>query len=228
MFIGHYAVGFLAKRAAPQVSLGTLFLAAQFLDLLWPIFLLLGLEHVRVDPGNTVFTPLDFYDYPLTHSLLGAMGWSLAFAGAYLAVRRSSRNALLLAAVVLSHWILDFVTHRPDLPLTPGGGTKVGLGLWNSLAGTVTVEGALFVLGVVLYTRVSGPRDTTGRYSLWSLVALLTVIWVAGMVAPPPPGPIAVAGAGLGLWLLIPWAYWIERHRRPLAEQPAPGGGPEK
>jgi len=227
MFIGHYAVGFVAKRAVPQVSLGTLFLATQFLDLLWPIFLFLGLEHVRVDPGNTIFTPLDFYDYPFTHSLVGAIVWALAFAGAYFALRRSAKNALLLAAVVFSHWVLDFVTHRPDLPLTPWGTTKVGLGLWNSFAGTVAVEGAIFVMGVVLYTLVFKARDATGRYGLWSLVALLTAIWVASMAAPPPPGPTAIAGAGLALWLLIPWAYWIERHRRLVMEQPTSGGGSE-
>ena len=129
MFIGHYAVALGAKKAAPRVSLGTLLLASQFIDLLWPIFLLLGLEHVRIAPGNTVFTPLDFYDYPISHSLLAVLGWSVGFGLVYYAVRRSGRNALILGAIVLSHWVLDFISHRPDLPLIPGMETRVGLGL---------------------------------------------------------------------------------------------------
>ena len=132
MFIGHYAVALGAKKISPTVSLGTLFPASQFIDLLWPIFLLLGLEHVRIDPGNTVFTPLDFYDYPISHSLLAVLGWSLGFGLLYYAVQRSGRNALILGALVLSHWVLDFISHRPDLPLIPGMETRVGLGLWNS------------------------------------------------------------------------------------------------
>jgi hypothetical protein len=147
MFIGHYAVALGAKRVSPKVSLGTLLLASQFIDLLWPIFLLLGLEHVRIDPGNTVFTPLDFYDYPISHSLLAVLGWAAGFGVVYYAVRRSGRNALILGALVLSHWVLDFISHRPDLPLIPGMETRVGLGLWNSFAASVMVETALFAVG---------------------------------------------------------------------------------
>ena len=128
MFIGHFGVGFGAKAAAPRVSLGTLLLAAQFLDLLWPIFLLLGIESVRIDPGNTAVTPLDFVSYPLTHSLLTGVGWGGLLGGAYALHRRWLRGAVVVAATVVSHWVLDWVSHRPDLPLIPGG-NKVGLGL---------------------------------------------------------------------------------------------------
>src|SRR5512141_1813625 len=93
MFIGHYAVGFAAKRAEPRISLGTLVLAASFLDLLWPALLLAGLEHVRIDPGNTPFTPLDFYDYPISHSVLTVIGWSIGFGLVYYLIRRSIRGA---------------------------------------------------------------------------------------------------------------------------------------
>ena len=120
MFIGHFAVALGAKKAAPKVSLGTLIMAAQFVDLLWPIFLLLGIEHVRINPGDTAYTPLDFYDYPVSHSLLTGIGWAIVFGAVYYAIRRSARNAWILAACVLSHWLLDLIVHRPDLPLVPG------------------------------------------------------------------------------------------------------------
>lgn len=216
MFIGHFGVALGAKRFAPRVSLGTLFVAAQFLDLLWPIFLLVGLEHVRIDPGNTAFTPLDFYDYPLTHSLLTAVGWSVLFGGAYFSVRQRGREALVLALAVLSHWVLDFFTHRPDLPLWPNGVHKVGLGLWNSVPATIAVEGALFLLCLLLYLRSSAAGDRTGSYALWSLLGLVLLIYVGSLVGPPPPSETAVALAAWGQWLFIPWFYWIDRHRKPV------------
>src|SRR4051812_26563634 len=114
MFIGHFALGFAAKRVAPRVSLGTLLLSVGFLDVLWPVFLLLGWEHVRIDPGNTAVTPLDFHDYPISHSLLAATGWALLFGGVYFLLRRSRRESIILAVGVLSHWVLDFFSHRPD------------------------------------------------------------------------------------------------------------------
>jgi len=128
MFIGHFAVGFAAKRQAKTVSLGTLFLAVQFLDLLWPTFLLLGWEQVRIVPGITAVNPFDFTSYPYSHSLVAALGWSIAFAAIYWLIRRRAGNALVLALAVLSHWALDYVTHIPDLPVTIHGTTKVGLG----------------------------------------------------------------------------------------------------
>jgi hypothetical protein len=130
MFSGHIGLSFAAKRAAPRVSLATLVLAAQWLDTLWPIFLLLGVEHVRIDPGNTRLTPLDFYDYPWTHSAVMAAAWGVAFGAAHFARKRSLRDAALLAGLVLSHWVLDFLTHGPDLPLWPG------VRAWASGSGT--------------------------------------------------------------------------------------------
>lgn len=213
MFIGHYAVALGAKKISPTVSLGTLFLASQFIDLLWPIFLLLGLEHVRIDPGNTVFTPLDFYDYPISHSLLAVLGWSLGFGLLYYAVQRSGRNALILGALVLSHWVLDFISHRPDLPLIPGMETRVGLGLWNSFVASVVVETALFVVGAFLYLRATKGRDRVGKYALWSFLLLLVVLYVANMFGPPPPGVQALAVVAFGQWLFVLWGYWIDQHR---------------
>ena len=166
MFIGHFGVGFAAKRWAPRASLGTLFLAAQFIDLLWPTLLLLGVERVAIAPGNTVVTPLDFEHYPFSHSLLAVAGWAALLAGASLALGKGRRVAGALAALVISHWLLDALTHRPDLPLAPLGDARVGLGLWNSLPATLFVEMALFCAGVWLYARATRARNATGRWAL--------------------------------------------------------------
>ena len=213
MFIGHYAVALAAKKASPKTSLGTLFLSAQFLDLMWPIFLLVGLEHVRIDPGNTAFTPLDLYDYPISHSLVTTLGWSLGFAIVYYFAKRYARGAWIVSFAVLSHWVLDFITHRPDMPISPGATTYVGLGLWNSVVGTVLVEGALFVVGVVLYARSTVALDRTGRYAFWSLICFFVAVYVANLLSPPPPSETAIAIGGLLFSLIVPWGYWIDRHR---------------
>lgn len=213
MFIGHFAVGLAAKKAAPKVSLGTLFLAAQLLDILWPVFLLLGWEHVRITPGITAFTPLELYDYPISHSLVTVLGWSLAFALVYYLAKRYPIGAWVLAAGVFSHWILDFITHRPDMPIAPGSATYVGLGLWNSVPGTLIVEGGMFIGAVCLYTRSTTAKDKTGTYAFWGLIAFLIVSYIASIVSPPPPNETVLAWSALSMWLFIPWAYWIDRHR---------------
>jgi membrane-bound metal-dependent hydrolase YbcI (DUF457 family) len=215
MFIGHFALGFAAKKVAPTVSLGTLFIAAQLADLVWPVLVLLDIEKVEVSPGITAFTPLDFIHYPYSHSLVGLLGWAIAFAAAYAVARREPIHAaLIIAALVLSHWLLDFLTHRPDMPLSLGESQRVGLGLWNSVPATVVVEGLLFVAGVALYMRTTQAIDSVGRWALWSLVAFLVVIYIANIFGPPPPSGAAVAWTALAMWLLVAWGYWIDAHRR--------------
>ncbi|RPH36260.1 hypothetical protein EHM92_04810 [bacterium] len=216
MFIGHFGVAFGSKRIVPTVSLGTLILAAQLLDLVWPILLLLGVEHVRIDPGNTAFTPLEFYDYPITHSLLLVLVWSLLFAGVYYGIRRGWKGAIVAGCAVLSHWVLDFITHRPDLPLFPWGQSYAGLGLWNSIPATIIVEWAIFIAGVALYATATSPLDRIGRYAFWGLVAFLVLSAIAAMGSVPPDAKV-VAVTSLLLWLLVPWGYWIDRHRRPVS-----------
>ena len=149
VFIGHFGVALAAKKVAPRTSLGTLVMAAQFVDLLWPLFLLMGIERVIIDPGNTAVTPLDFISYPISHSLLADLGWACLFAGIYKVVKRDSRGALCLWFVLMSHWVLDAVSHRPDLPLYPGSSTYVGLGLWHSRTATIYVESAIFLFGAL-------------------------------------------------------------------------------
>jgi membrane-bound metal-dependent hydrolase YbcI (DUF457 family) len=213
MFLGHYAVACTAEPAEPAISLGTLVLAAQWLDLVWPALLLLDIEHVRVVPGITAFTPLDFYDYPWSHSLLMALVWSALFAAVALGRRLKPRQAALLGFAVFSHWILDFVTHRPDLPLWPGESPRVGLGLWHSVPGTLAVEVTMFAVALAIYTRSTRAIDHTGSWSLWLLVATLAILYVGSIVGPPPMDTRTLAMASLALWLFVPWGYWIDRHR---------------
>jgi hypothetical protein len=226
MFLGHFAVGFASKRVAPRASLGYLIAAPILLDLLWPIFLLLGWERVRVDPGNTLFTPLAFDAYPWSHSLVMSGVWGASLAGIYLWRSRSSlvagggkgdaRGAWVIALAVVSHWVLDVVTHRPDMPIAPGVPTKLGLGLWNSVPATLIVELSLFGAGVRAYVSMTRARDRVGMYALWGMIVFLLVLYVSLPFTPPPPDTNAIAYADLGAFILPFWAGWIDRHR-PIA-----------
>lgn len=222
MFIGHFGLGLAGKAAVPRVSLGTWFAAVQLLDLLWPIFLLLGWEHVRVAPGITRLTPLDFYDYPITHSLAGALAWSVAFAALYGLVQPAARWRLasLLGLGVLSHWVLDLLVHRPDLGLLPHG-PYVGLGLWNLPAVELPLEVALYAGGAALYLRRTRPRPAAGaagRYGTWLLLLALPAFWIAAVFGPPPPDPRVLGYGGLSLWLFVLWGWWSDRRREPTPE----------
>ncbi|HEY6103779.1 MAG TPA: hypothetical protein VI007_11210 [bacterium] len=215
MFLGHFAVAMGAKKVAPQASLGTMVLAAQFADLLWPVLLLLGIEHVRIAPGIMAANPLDFTDYPISHSLATLAGWGILIGGLYWIIRRRAWAAWLAGTVVVSHWVLDLVVHRPDLPLVPGGSLRLGLGLWNSVPATLAVELGLFIIGIVVYLKATSARDAVGRYAFWTFVASLFLIYLASSFGPPPPSVKALATTGLGLWLWVLWGYWIDRHREP-------------
>jgi hypothetical protein len=215
MFLGHFAVAFAAKRAAPEVSLGTLFLAVQLADLVWPTLVLLGFETFAIRPGITAVTPLDFTRYPYSHSLVGMAVWGAALGIAWFALRLRAWPAILLALCVLSHWLLDAASHRPDMPLTIDGDARVGLGLWNSVGATLAVEGALFAAGVAIYARATRPLDRIGRWSLVGLVLFLVAVYIANLFGPPPPGTTAVVWSAQAIWLLVAWGYWIDRHRGP-------------
>lgn len=222
MFIGHFAAGFAGKAAAPKASLGTLFLAAQFLDLLWPTLLLLNLEYASISSSPDRPVPLEFTDYPISHSLLMAIGWGLLFTLVYWFFKRDMKTALVLGLLVVSHWLLDLIVHLPDLPLYPGSSTLVGFGLWNSMAGTLLVEGSLFLLGVWLYLRTTWTEAKTGFYALWALILFLVVIHSANLFGPPPTSITAVAWVGQLQWLFVLWAYWADRNRSAAALRPGP------
>lgn len=213
MFVGHFGVGLGLKRWAPVVSLGTLFLAAQWVDLLWPTLLVLGVEQVEIEPGITRMAPLDFVHYPYTHSLVAALVWAGLFALIYGLLTRSRRLAVICAIGVASHWGLDLLVHRPDLPLVPGGGPMLGLGGWNSVWATVVLEFAFFGGGLWLYLKSTTARDGVGKWGLVGLVVFLLVIEVGNLAGPPPPSVSAIAVMGHAQWLLVLWGWWVDRHR---------------
>ena len=214
MFLGHYAVAFAAKRIAPQVSLGTLLGAALFLDLIWPLFLLLGWERVKIDPGNTAFTPLDFVSYPYSHSLATTMLWAALCGYGYMQYTQDRAGANVVGALVVSHWLLDALTHRPDLPLYPGSAVFVGASLWDNVAQTLSIESAMFAAGVTLYASATQPRDAIGRFALWAFVALNLVLYFDSAAGPPPPDERTLAWVALAVWLFPPWAGWFDQHRK--------------
>jgi membrane-bound metal-dependent hydrolase YbcI (DUF457 family) len=221
MFIGHYGIALAAKKLAPRPSLGTLFLAAVLIDLIWPTLLLMGVERARIDSSLAGLTPIVFTHYPWTHSLLAVCVWALSFGVGYFAWTRDRRVALVLAGLVLSHWILDAIVHRPDLLLMPGGHWAVGFGLWRSPIATVIVELGVFAAGLLLYLRATaGAR----RGPLAALVVLLVVIYLGNLLGPPPPSIEAIGWVGQAQWLLVLAAWWVDRERGdntgPLAAAP--------
>jgi membrane-bound metal-dependent hydrolase YbcI (DUF457 family) len=214
VFIGHFAVAFAAKKVAPKASLGTLVFAAVFLDAVWPVLVLLGVERFRIVPGFTAINPFDFVYYPWSHSLLMTGVWAVLFAIVYQTVKGDHAGAIWVGIAVASHWVLDCVTHWPDLPLYPGGEERLGLGLWQSLPGTFAVEGLMFAAGVAFYVRSTRSNDRIGTIAWWGMIVLLLALYIPGPWSPPPPSENTVAIAGLiALAVFVPWAYWIDRHR---------------
>jgi hypothetical protein len=216
VFIGHFAIAFAAKKVSPRTSLGTLILAAEWSDFIFPVLILAGLEHAGIKPGDNAFLRLDLTDYPISHSLAAVLGWSVLLGGLVLWRTRDRMAALVVGAAVLSHWFLDFVTHTPDMPLWPGG-PLVGLGLWRSIPATVAVEGLMFAGALWLYFRSTRARDRIGRWGVAALAAFLAVIYVMNLTSPPPPDVQSFAAVGLSAWLFPLWAWWADRHREPLA-----------
>lgn len=213
MLIGHFGVGFAAKRVSREVSLGTLLMASQFIDLIWPLLLLLGLERVEIDPGNTAFTPLDFVYYPITHSLFSVVVWAILFGVVYYFIKKRITAAVTLGALVVSHWCLDLVVHGPDLPLLPWSDLKVGLGLWNSVPLSILIESLIFATGAFVYFKTTRSLNWKGRVSLWSLLIFLTVIYLMNIFGPPPTSARSIGWIGLAQWLLVAWGFWIDRNR---------------
>ena len=213
MFIGHFALGFAAKKWAPRQSLAVLVAAPILLDVLWPVFCLAGLERFHIEEGNTAFQPLVFDSYPWSHSLLMSVLWGALFALVVARLTKDRAGAAIAGVLVVSHWVLDWISHKPDMPLWPGG-PRFGLGLWYSIPATVTVEVALFVLGVGIYLATTRARDRSGIVALWSFIALLALAYLATSNGKAPPSQVAVLVSGLTAMLVMPlWAWWIDRHR---------------
>lgn len=222
MFIGHFALGYAAKRWVPRLSLAVLFAAALFADLLWPLLVALHIEQVRIVPGITASTPLEFISYPYSHSLLtltvfGAIfGWIAGRRASRVGEARSRDAFVVVMALVISHWVLDVITHIPDMPLYPGG-PRFGLGLWNSVPGTLVVETVLFALGVWIYTRATRARDTVGRWAFAGVTAFLFIGFIVNANGSPPPSVTALWIMALALGALTLWLAWYaDRHREPV------------
>jgi hypothetical protein len=214
MLVGHIAVGLAAKRITPRVSLGTTVLAALLPDLLWCVFLLTGIEHVELKAGLGAVNYLGVSDIAYSHSLLMDAAWGALLAGAYFFTRHYARGAWVLFAAVMSHWLLDFVAHRPDMALAPGVHRYFGLGLWNSVAATVVVEGGMWLLAIIVYVRATRPKGRTGVYAFWIVVVLLTLAWYGNIAGPPPASARAMATGSLIFFsCVVAWAYWMNRLR---------------
>jgi hypothetical protein len=215
MFVGHLAIALAGRAASRTTSLAWFVTAACFVDLVWPLLLLAGVEQVRIDPGNTAFTPLAFDSYPWSHSLLMGCAWGAAL-GFFARTRGVAiAEAWLVAVLVVSHWLLDVVTHRPDLPLWPGEGAVHGFGLWNSIPATFVIEGALWIGAIAWFQRTRRPRGALGHLAFWSFVVTSTLVWSTGPFTPPPADAHALALFALAGIVLVPWAWWIERTSLP-------------
>jgi hypothetical protein len=214
MFVGHYAVALIAKRAEPRINLGTLVLAAMFADIAWCVFMILGLEQVQFKSGMGAGKYFSATNIALSHSLLMDVLWATFIASAYLLRRRYRRGALVIFLVVLSHWLLDFVSHRPDLPIAPGLHRYLGLGLWNSIPATLLVEGGFWLCAVVLYGRCTRSKSLTATFVFWVGIGFLTLMWISNIAGPPPPNPKTAPLASLIVFsLTLAWAYWVNRLR---------------
>jgi len=217
MFIGHYAVALAAKRVAPNTSLGVLFAATQLPDLVWPVCVLFGLEQVSIVPGITAFNPLEFTYYPWSHSLLMVAVWGGAAGLAYFVWTHDRAGACTVSLLTVSHWVLDWFTHRPDLTLWPGTSPHVGFGLWQSVTGTIFVECTMYLAGSILYLCGTRARDGIGRFGLPALLVILAIFYAADRFVSPPPdatflGWFALVG---GLFPVV-WASWADRHRKTI------------
>ena len=212
MLVGHFGVALVAKRVEPKLSLGTLVLAAMLPDLLWCLFLITGIEHVKFKPVLGAANYITDFDIDISHSLLMNVVWAALFAGAYFLRRHYARGAWVLVVAVLSHWLLDVVSLSE--PLAPGSSIQVGFGLWYSVLATVLVEGGFWLLAVILYARATHARKRIGIYAFWVVVVLLTLAWYNNITGPPPPGPVTAGISSLIFFSLVAvWAYWMNRLR---------------
>lgn len=219
MFLGHYGVALALKRVEPRLSLGTLFLSVQLVDLLWGAAVLLEWERARIVPGWTAATPLQFIYYPLSHSLLAGALWGVAAAAGYYSwptrnTWHHARAAAIVAAAVVSHWVLDLIVHVPDLPLASDAGPKLGLGIWESIPATIAIELLFFGAGLAVYAAYMRGRGKLKPVRLAVLAAVLVVIQLAAILGPPPPSMEAVGLSAIAMSIVFPLAaVWVDRVR---------------
>lgn len=212
MFIGHYAVGLASKEFAPRSSLGALIAAPILLDLIWPLFLLFGWEHVSIIPNTNPFLRLEFDSYPISHGLIAVLGWATLYASIYFGVTRYLAGTIAIWIGVASHWLMDYVVHRPDLQLYAQS-RQYGFGLWQHRWITMALEFGLFAIAIWMYQRRTRAKDTIGRYAFAAFVGCLLLAYAAAAFGPPPSSVKKLAVVTLLTSLAIPWAWWIDQHR---------------
>jgi membrane-bound metal-dependent hydrolase YbcI (DUF457 family) len=221
MLVGHFAVGLAAKRVEPTISLGALVLAAMLADLLWCIFMIAGIEQVQFRPGTGAANYYAASNIAMSHSLLMDALWAGLLAAGYFLRQRYPRGAWILFGAVVSHWLLDWISHRPDMPLAPGTHRHFGLGLWTSIPATVIVEGGFWLLAVIFYARATHAKKRAGVYAYWSVIVILTLAWYNNIAGPPPPDPRAAPIVSFAFFsLTVAWAYWMNRLRSTAAAPP--------
>ena len=214
MLAGHAGLAFAARARFREVPLAALMCAAFLLDLIWPLLLLTGTEHVAVREGATEFTPLVFTSYPWTHSMVTAIVWGVVAAIVVRLIGWRGRGPVIIAVLVASHWFLDAIVHTPDLPLSPlSDAPLAGLGLWNSVPGTLAIEGLVFAIGVGMYWRRTVQQNWIGSSGFWAFVITLGLAWASGPVLPPPLSERGVALGALALWIVPFWAGWFDAQR---------------
>jgi hypothetical protein len=213
MFVGHYAVGLAAKRFAPRTSLGILIAAPILLDLVWPVLVLIGWEHVSIVDSANPFLRLQFDSNPISHGLVAVIGWAILFASIYFGVARHLAGAITVWVGVISHWLLDYVVHRPDLPLLAGSSRLLGLGLWNHRWITLAVELTLLTAGVAIYLFQTRAKDKFGGFGFLAFVVVIVALYGAVVFGPAPPSVNKLAIGALSSLLFVPFAWWFDSHR---------------
>jgi hypothetical protein len=219
MFIGHYGPSFAIKAIRPAIPLWLLFMAVQLVDVAWAVLVLLGIEKVRIVPGITASNPLDLYYMPYTHSLAAAVLWAVAaiVLCKFLPGVRTWSAAAWIGLAVLSHWVLDWLVHRPDLPLYDDT-MKVGLGMWNYPAIALLLEALLLFGGMIMYLRRTKALNAIGRFGPPIFGILMLAIQCYVFFGPPPTSPVAAAVTALGSYVVFAAvAQWLDRQREHAA-----------
>jgi len=212
MLVGHLAVGFISKRIEPKLSLGTCLLAPLLADLLLFVFVILGIEQIEFGSGSGAAQFLHAINIGYSHSLLMGVVWAALLAGAYYALRHSVRAASILVAGVISHWVLDVISHQPDMPLAPGVNTELGFRLWSSIPATLAIEGGLWVVALIAYARMPARRSWPWWIVFGAGVLLLTLSWIGNISGPPPANPRTAPMASLiFITLVVAWGHWLNR-----------------
>ncbi|MGK2960798.1 MAG: metal-dependent hydrolase [Gemmatimonadaceae bacterium] len=217
MFIGHFAVGFAGKKLAPQASLPALLLAGVLADLLGPLAAVVGAEQVRILPAGSAYPALEFVNIPWSHSLMMLTVWGLVLGAFFRKGSGGRRIGGVIALLVVSHWFLDWITHRPDMQLYPGG-ARYGLALWDNMPLSMAIEILIFMGGIALYVSATRAKDATGRWALVALSGLLLVFFVFDSLQPvsPPSVVVFAISAVVATMIILLLAGWIDRHREIL------------